>query len=255
MAGHFKFGLKKRIKHAVLKATRPYLGMFIESQFCVDIANFIVFNQIDGDYLEFGVWRGDWFADFYTNILRESKNYIKHARLYGHKIDESWIQRIRFFGFDSFEGLPSVKTRDTPIHFAKGVYSSPKQFFIWNIGRKGVDMDRVGIVEGWYSETLNELTKQRLGLKKAAAIFVDCDLYESAIPIFQFINGLIHNGTVLIIDDWFRYQGHPGKGIQRAFHEWAESNPQWVITEIARCLANRIAFVFSDRSSIVLHRM
>lgn len=239
---------RKGTKHLITKVLGRYFWIFVENQLCADIANFIVFNQIEGDYLEFGVWRGDWFADFYAKISREWKNFHNHARLYCHEIDELWFQRKQFVAFDSFKGLPSVTTTDTPIHSAKeGIYSQPKRSFIKNIRRRGVDLDRVRILEGWFSETLNNESKQRLGLEKAAAIFVDCDLYESAVPVFKFISDFVHTGTVIIIDDWFRYEGDPRKGIQRAFYEWSEGNSQWTFAEIARCSANRIAFVCLDR--------
>ena len=62
---------RKGTKHLITKVLGRYFWIFVENQFCADIANFIVFNQIEGDYLEFGVWRVDWFADFCGEISHE----------------------------------------------------------------------------------------------------------------------------------------------------------------------------------------
>jgi hypothetical protein len=50
---------------------------------------------------------------------------------------------------------------------------------------------------------------------------VDCDLYESAVPVFKFIDPLLQEGAVIYIDDLFAgYKGSPSKGVARAFLEY-----------------------------------
>ena len=56
---------------------------------------------------------------------------------------------------------------------------------------------------------------------KIAFACIDCDLYESAVPVFRFIEPLLHEGTVVYIDDLFvGYKGSPAKGVARAFLEF-----------------------------------
>lgn len=69
-------------------------------------------KKTDGDYLEFGVYRGRAFKAAYDEAIR-------------HKYEE-----MRFFAFDSFEGLPEVKGEDEKHkHFYKGQYACSESEF------------------------------------------------------------------------------------------------------------------------------
>ena len=63
---------------------------------------------------------------------------------------------------------------------------------------------------------------------------VDCDLYESACSVLNFLSDLVRDGTVLIFDDWHVYRGNSLKGEQRAFNEWLAANPQLKATEFQK---------------------
>ena len=55
---------------------------------------------------------------------------------------------------------------------------------------------------------------------KAAFVCVDCDLYESAVPVFKFIEPFLQEGTILYLDDyWTGYRGKPNQGVSKAFKE------------------------------------
>ena len=208
-----------------------------------DAASFVVYNQIPGDYLEFGVYRGDSLCDVYHRLLHEWTTFQEHAKLFGHKCPEDYWQSKKFFAFDSFEGLPNTASEETPIHFQAGVYKMPLQSFLSNIKTKNVDPAKVIAVPGWFEEVLTPELKVKYHLSQACLIFVDCDLYESAVAIFTFITDLVQDGTVIVIDDYFRYRGSPRMGIRRAFNEWLQKNPEFKTTELTRCSANRIAFI------------
>jgi len=56
---------------------------------------------------------------------------------------------------------------------------------------------------------------------KIALVTIDCDLYESAVPVFEFIEPLLQEGSEVYIDDLFAgYKGAPTKGVARAFLEF-----------------------------------
>lgn len=170
--------------------------------------DFIANCKIKGDYLEFGVWRGNHFTATY-------------------KFAEKWkLDDMRFFAFDSFEGLPEISglDMDAPKQFEKGEYSCDVDTFKEIIQKNGVALDRVSITEGWFDKTLNEKTKERLKISKAAIIWIDCDFYESTVPCLDFVTEYIQDGTVIIFDDWFCFNGNPEFGQQRAFREWLERN-------------------------------
>src|SRR5262249_17911832 len=134
---------------------------------------------------------------------------------------------------DSFEGLPEISGEDiaAPRQFEKGEYSCDVETFKANLARNGVDLGKVTITAGWFNETLNEGTKQKLPIQKAAIVWIDCDLYESTVPVLDFITDYIQDGTLLIFDDWFCFNGNPAYGEQRAFREWLAKNPSLSATE------------------------
>ena len=79
--------------------------------------------------------------------------------------------------------------------------------------------------------TLNNETKQKLPIKSAAIVFIDCDLYASTVPVLNFISDYLEDGAILIFDDWFCFKGSPERGEQKAFHEWLKNNPQFKAVE------------------------
>lgn len=166
-------------------------------------------SELEGDYLEFGVFRGKSFtAAFY---FAQMKN----------------LESMRFYAFDAFQGLPEIKGVDAEgyEHFEEEQCYCDIDTFKKNISESGVDLNKVEIVPGWFDEVLNEETKKKLPLKKASVALIDCDLYESTVPVLNFITDYLQNGTVLIFDDWFCFRGDPDRGEQKAFREWLERNP------------------------------
>ncbi len=239
------------------KFIRPYtvdtIGKILTdepvNQLFFDVTNSIVVNQVQGDYLEFGVYSGNSFIKIYHLFHTLWDRYQSLARLNGDEYDERFLSRMRFFAFDSFEGLPGSEFDDTPSHFMKkGTYSKSVEYFLANLEKKNVDNTKVVVVPGWFNDTLTEGIKITNNLSRASLIFIDCDLYESTVPVLSFITDLIQDGTVVIFDDYFRYKGIPTKGIQKAFHEWLENNPTIGVNELARCSANRVAFICYRRS-------
>ncbi len=97
--------------------------------------------------------------------------------------------------------------------------------------KNGVDLEKITFIEGWYNKTLNEGTKKKLSTKKAAIVLIDVDLYESTVPVLDFITAYLQTGTILIFDDWFAYRGDPRRGEQRAIREWLKRNPNIELIE------------------------
>lgn len=176
---------------------------------------FISHSNIKGDYLEFGVYKGNTFIAAY--------NFAQKMAL----------RLMRFYAFDSFQGLPELGGVDNNkfCEFNKGQYFCNLSEFKKNISRRGVKLDKIEIIPGWYNEVLNKETKNKIGIKKAAVIWIDCDLYESTVPVLNFITDYVQDGTVLIFDDWFCFKGNPNYGEQKAFKEWLKKNSKIIITE------------------------
>ena len=182
---------------------------------------FASFSNLKGDYLEFGVWEGKSFISAY-----------KFAEIFN-------LNEMNFYAFDSFKGLP-ITCGSEREKFKEGMYQCSVEEFKGNLSRNNIDMSKVKIIEGWYKDTLNKSTKKKLGIKEAAVIMVDCDLYASTIPVLDFITDYLVTGTIIIFDEWFAFKGDPNKGEQKAVNRWLKKNPNIKLIEYKKygCAGN-----------------
>lgn len=179
------------------------------------IMNYVSESELKGDYLEFGVFKGGTFATAFKWAQKNKK-----------------LQAMKFYAFDSFRGLPAPKGKDIEFkQFTEGEYSASIDIFKDNLRKSGVNLEKVEIIPGWFNRTLNEAIKKRLKIKSAAVIWVDCDLYESTVPVLEFIRDYIVDGSIIVFDDWYHFRGRPDKGEQLAFNEWLKNNPGFTVSE------------------------
>jgi len=191
------------------------------------IMRYIKNNGIEGDYLEFGVYKGNSFIIAY--------NFAEAFK----------INSMNFYAFDSFQGLPDNigSIRDEVGFSVKGDFFCDINEFKKNLFYAGINLKKVKIMQGWYDESLNEETKKKLSIKKAAVIMVDCDLYKSTVPVLNFIIDYLQDGTVIMFDDWFCYKGNPYMGEQGAFREWLKNNLLIKATEFHKYCAQGNSFI------------
>lgn len=121
-----------------------------------------------GDYLEFGVFYG-------TSLLRMQRASA-----------DAGLARIRLVGFDSFEGLPESADVEGEGVWRAGEFHASFGGARRYLTSRGADWNRITLVPGWYDDTLTPDTAERLGLRKASVIMVDCDLYSSTVPCLRF---------------------------------------------------------------------
>jgi hypothetical protein len=170
--------------------------------------------ELEGDYLEFGVFRGETFRNA-IRAARQGFRATREGRFLG-----------RFVAFDSFQGLPPVPSMNERINvYAAGEFAASRESFdstVASVRRHAA----IEVVPGWFADTLNADTARRLRLEKAAFVNVDCDLYESTDTVLDFVTPLLQTGTVLYFDDWFSQRGSMHHGEARAAAEWLARNPQ-----------------------------
>jgi O-methyltransferase len=169
--------------------------------------DFLTENRVNGDYYEFGCHRCRTFRMALTEARRHN------------------LSDMKFVAFDSFEGLPpSTSTSGTSVDIWKpGVLSTSVEEFMHLIEEHAIYVDNVEIIKGFYSDSLTDALRKEFGKRpnKMAFVNIDCDLYESAVPVFDFIEPLLQEGAVIYIDDMFAgFKGNPHKGVARAFHEY-----------------------------------
>tara|TARA_X000000368_G_scaffold374784_1_gene326711 strand:+ start:15 stop:773 length:759 start_codon:yes stop_codon:yes gene_type:complete len=181
-----------------------------KSYFFQQVFDFLTDNRIEGDYFEFGCHRCRTFR----MVLSEARK---------HNIDY-----MNFHAFDSFEGLPDRDEVDDSIDmWQKGVLATNEDEFLDLLKTHGLYLEKIKTIKGYYENSLNEQLKKEYLLKKqfASLITVDCDWYKSAIPVFDFIEELLIEGTVIYLDDMFAgYKGQRSKGVAKAFYEYEKSS-------------------------------
>lgn len=134
--------LKHRISNYIDSKISEMLSMSA-LDVAIDIATG---NQIEGDYLEFGVWAGNSF-------IRSYKRFEQKLDFYGTRNTK------RYFAFDSFEGLPQIVPEDSkPSQYEKGDYSCNEKVFLKNLRNNNVDLSRVVVIKSWYDK-LDEQVK------------------------------------------------------------------------------------------------
>jgi len=121
------------------------------------------------DYLEFGVAGGESF--------RAWLQLSSHAQ-------------SRFFGFDSFEGLPENWQSDSP----RGAYSTGGQI-------PHVDDARATFVKGLFQDTVDDFS---LGFtrKNRLVLHMDADLYSSTLYVLMTMQRHIRPGTIILFDEF-----------------------------------------------------
>lgn len=123
------------------------------------------------DYLEFGVYRGA--------SLR-------------HWCQANTHPESRFFGFDSFEGLPE----DWSTRFPKGFFNASGKL-------PNVSDPRLRFVVGWFQKSLPRfLAEYTRPTGRPVIIHNDCDLYSSTLYCLSSLNATIGRGTVIIFDEF-----------------------------------------------------
>lgn len=161
-------------------------------------------ESIDGDYLEFGVFRGSSFS-------HSIRSWNRHKHLSDNKT-------MNFFGFDSFEGFGKLEESELHSFYTNENFSSDynKVFKKIKRGSKGLTFK---LIKGFFEKTLANGPKE-YGIEKAKIIFIDSDTYSSANYAFNFCKDIVQEGTYIILDDFFSYRGSMKKGVARAFSDF-----------------------------------
>jgi O-methyltransferase len=144
-----------------------------------------IMNDIPGDFIETGVWRGG--ACIYMRGI----------------LDAHGDAHRRVFVADSFKGLPPPRPEtyaadagDT--HHVHGQLAISRQDVAENFRRYGLLDERVVFLEGWFKDTLPVAPIDRLSVLR-----LDGDMYESTIQALDALYHKVSRGGFVIVDDYF----------------------------------------------------
>ena len=125
------------------------------------------------DYLEFGVFEGETIFKW-AGLNKDSGS--------------------RFYGFDSFEGLPEVWD---------GVLESKKTKHFDVGGNVPMsDDERIRFVKGWFQDTLKEFLR---GFTPEGRLIIhnDSDLYSSTLYCLTMLDDILIKGSIIIFDEFY----------------------------------------------------
>jgi len=212
----------RRAKRAAGYDTRDVMARLIArdprwTTFCRAV-EYINYEAVPGDIVEFGVFTGISLA-----LLAKA-----------HSFDPKGMRR-RIGGFDSFQGLPGSDEKHArwrPGDCSSNHSSHP----LLGVGDpvtpdvtlrlfEACALEAPTVHVGSFQETLPRAFPA--AHSQVALAHFDCDLYESTRDALTAIAPVLHDGAMLLFDDWFHYRGHPGKGESRAFGEFLAAHPEW----------------------------
>ncbi len=124
---------------------------------------------------------------------------------------------MRFFGFDSFAGLPRPEGIDaTTEEFHEGDYRCDRQQVAASLTTYGFDWSRAELIAGFFDDSLRPALVQQHSMRPVAVALIDCDLYSSTVPVLRFLAPQLQDGSILLFDDWNCFGASDAHGQRRA---------------------------------------
>jgi len=163
-------------------------------------------NNVPGDYMETGVWRGgaSVFARAVLNVLGQTRR-------------TSYV-------CDSFAGLPPgdrfLDAGDAGWNLMSFYLAIPEEIVATNFKRTGLLDSNVVFAKGFFNETMPVLRKH---IKKVAVLRLDGDMYESTVDVLYHFYDKLSIGGYVIMDDWY---GFPAKTAAEDFFRAHDIYPE-----------------------------
>lgn len=141
-------------------------------------------NNIDGDIIETGVWKGG-ATIYFSGILMANSSTGK-----------------KVFVADSFAGLPPPDETKWPqdkgdTHHTRNDLAISLEEVKANFARFSLLLDNVIFVKGFFEDSLKSA-----GIEKLSVLRLDGDMYGSTITVLEQLYHKLEIGGYLILDDW-----------------------------------------------------
>ena len=185
---------------SLVRAVKPYTGTSAEAVCALaDAVRHVVAQDVEGDIVECGVWRGGSMAAV-ARTLAALKRFDR-----------------RLYLFDTFEGMPPPGERD--VNFAgetaedlyrkrngRGEGSDWCRATEEDVARVlaacGYDESKIHMVKGRVEETIPAKAPERIAILR-----LDTDWYESTLHELEHLYPRLARGGVVIIDDYGHWRG------------------------------------------------
>jgi len=145
-----------------------------DHQKCYELYDYILkakgLDQVECDYIELGVYQGQSF-----------KWWVEH----------NTHPNSRFYGFDTFEGLPE----DWGLHFKKGSMNA--------VSIPSIQDDRAQFIKGLFQDTIpGFLQETPLNNGKRKIIHFDADLFSSTLYGLGMLSVYLKPGDIVLFDEF-----------------------------------------------------
>jgi O-methyltransferase len=216
----------------LITALPPPVEHNIEKTRAIKKAFYFTFlEQIEGDYLEFGVYEG-------TSLIAAFESDMKF------RIADAPPRT--FWGFDSFEGFKYFDAQDRHPFFKEGEFESSYEQTQQRIAKHFKGRADWKLVKGYFEDTLQNKTALDFEIDKISVALIDCDLGTPAQLTLNFMAPALQNGTILILDDYFAYGGSQKSGVAGAFQQFQHQHPHLVFRRILDYGHGGQGFVVAD---------
>jgi O-methyltransferase len=157
----------------------------------------IIKNNIEGDLIETGVWRGG--GVIYMKAVLETLGDINR----------------KVFVADSFEGLPKPDINKYisdkgDEHYKQNQLSVGEEIVRQNFKKYNLLDERVIFLKGWFADTL-----QNAPIEKLSLLRLDGDMYGSTMDAIRPLYPKLSKGGFVVVDDY-----HAVKGCKQAINDY-----------------------------------
>ncbi|OJX67161.1 TylF/MycF/NovP-related O-methyltransferase [Magnetospirillum sp. 64-120] len=174
-------------------------------------------TQLAGDYYEFGVHGGwsmvnSWFSYRYFRRRLAQGRALPFQRR--GTVAAFLAHRPLFHGFDTFAGMPDNDEGEDTL--APGSFWCDLDIVTGDCARAGLRSPELRLVPGLFADTAAQV-----GLRPAAIVHLDCDLYASTRDALRAVSPCLVQGTVVLCDDYNLFRADQGRGQRRAVAEFS----------------------------------
>ena len=180
----------------IYRKVKGYTLVPIERCFSLyQTVNYIIKNNIEGDFVECGVWKGG------------------SSMLMAYTLLEAGISNRKIYLYDTFEGMTKpgdMDGQEEKNQWERGKVTdtlnnmcySPIEEAKANMSKTGYPMENIILVKGKVEETLPGTMPSKISLLR-----LDTDWYESTKHELIHLYPLLEKHGVLIVDDYGAWQG------------------------------------------------
>lgn len=214
--------------HPVISHNIQKINFFKDSFFMLNL------EQVEGDYVEFGVFDGTSLISAYeTNKVSRKKD--------GLTMNTDGPER-KFYGFDSFEeGFKIFDKSDEHPSWIDGNLTSSYEKTKKRI-KKNLKNSDFKLIKGFVENTCKDIDTKVYGINKISMAFFDMDLGSPTLIGLEFIKNSLNAGSIIAFDEYYAYKGSL-KGEYYAFEKFRENNKQLEFRKFKNWGINGMSFI------------